>query len=232
MRPEFAQALDLLRTGAPDSIEKAIGVLQNTTFSLAVNLCGNREYAKYLTDKVLHHGLRRLTRVENSADLVVWLYTATRNACWPTRQKGAAEKQISVDEVMPNWPELDFLIKYYSPCVERSVLNSEEQQLLQEAVLSRANSPRDGTAWKNVSTEKVAQVLDCKPDSVRTRLNRGWLMVRKGFSRLIRSVANAERPVKKLVRANSARLVRPATRQRFNLGRVHPTRNASTMIVK
>ena len=46
MRPELSQAIDLLRSDSPGSIERAIELLQNTVYSFSMKVCGHREDAE------------------------------------------------------------------------------------------------------------------------------------------------------------------------------------------
>jgi len=45
MRPELIQAADLLHRNTSESVEEAIGLLQNTVYSFSMKVCGHPEDA-------------------------------------------------------------------------------------------------------------------------------------------------------------------------------------------
>jgi len=91
MRPELSQAIDLLRSDSPGSIERAIELLQNTVYSFSMKVCGHREDAEDTMQEVLYRSLRHLARIDEPRALAVWLYTVTRNRCWRMRRKSVRE---------------------------------------------------------------------------------------------------------------------------------------------
>jgi len=92
MRPELSQAIDLLRSDSPGSIERAIELLQNTVYSFSMKVCGHREDAEDTMQEVLYRSLRHLARIDEPRALAVWLYTVTRNRCWRMRRKSREPK--------------------------------------------------------------------------------------------------------------------------------------------
>jgi len=201
MRPELAQAVGLLRSNAPEEIEKAIGLLQNTVFSFSMKVCGHREDAEDTMQEVLYRGMRHLARIEDPSALAVWLYTVTRNRCWRMRRKDArAAKQVSLEELMPGKGELERLLQDGSPGPEKKVLKAEEQRLLQEAVLRLPAQLRIVLVLHDMEelvTEEVAQVLGLRPGTVRVRLHRARLMVRKELGSLVRVLPRLHRATKR-----------------------------------
>ncbi|HEV2136895.1 MAG TPA: sigma-70 family RNA polymerase sigma factor [Terracidiphilus sp.] len=201
MRAELAQAIELLRSDTPEDVERALGMLRQTVFSFAMKLCGSGEAAEHVTKSVLHRGLRRLADNEDASALAVWIYRVTCNRCWLVRQKGAGERPVRLDNLLPGWSELGLLAADSHP--EKMVLSPEQQRLLEEAVLRLPARLRIALVlhdMEELSTEEVAQVIGCQPRIVRGRLNRGRWMLRKDFSSLVQSRLQIERPVTKPVR--------------------------------
>ena len=64
MRPELSQAIDLLRSDSPGSIERAIELLQDTVYSFSMTVCGHREDAEDTMQEVLYRSLRHLARID------------------------------------------------------------------------------------------------------------------------------------------------------------------------
>jgi len=201
MRPELTQAIRLLRSNNPDSVGQAIGLLQNTVYSFSMKVCGHREDAEDTMQEVLYRSLRHLARIEEPRALAVWLYTVTRNRCWRMRRTAAREaKQLSLDELMPDEAEIARLLRHPAPGPESHVLRGEQHDLLRKAVLRIPLQLRIVLVlhdMEDLGTEEVAQILDLQPGTVRVRLHRARLSVRKEIGRSLNGARQAEKPAKR-----------------------------------
>jgi RNA polymerase sigma-70 factor (ECF subfamily) len=233
MRPELTQAIGLLRSNSPESVEQAIGLLQNTVYSFSMKVCGHREDAEDTMQEVLYRSLGHLARIDEPKALAVWLYTVTRNRCWRMRRGSNGPRQISLDELMPDEGELSRLLSDPSPSPESRVLRGEQRDLLRQAILRIPAQLRIVLVlhdMEDLDTDEVAQILNLQPGTVRVRLHRARLSVRKEISRALEDSIPPDKPGKprphgKLRKANQ----RPAAcRELFaNLseyldGRVEP----------
>jgi RNA polymerase sigma-70 factor (ECF subfamily) len=137
MRPELAQAADLLRRNTPEAVEEAIALLQNTVYSFSMKVCGHPEDAEDTMQEVLYRSLGHLARIEDPQALAVWLYTVTRNRCWRMRRKSAnaPRSAFSLDELMPDDAELGRLLQDAAESPEGNLLHAERHQQLRQAVL-------------------------------------------------------------------------------------------------
>lgn len=193
MRPELAQAADLLRRNTPEAVEEAIGLLQNTVYSFSMKVCGHPEDAEDTMQEVLFRSIAHLSKIQDPQALAVWLYTVTRNRCWRMRRKGAdASKQAySLDELMPDDAELGRLLADATQSPEGTVLHAEQAHMLHQAVL-RIPAPLRLVLvlhdMEELNTEQVATILGLQPGTVRVRLHRARLAVRKEMSRILDGV--------------------------------------------
>ncbi len=184
MRPEVIQAAALLRRNTPEAVEEAIGLLQNTVYSFSMKVCGHPEDAEDTMQEVLYRSLGHLAKIQDPQALSVWLYTVTRNRCWRMRRKSANAPRhtFSMDEFMPDDAELGRLLQDAAEGPEGNVLHAEQHSLLHQAVL-RIPAPLRMVLvlhdMEELTTEQVAQVLDLQPGTVRVRLHRARLHVRK-----------------------------------------------------
>jgi RNA polymerase sigma-70 factor (ECF subfamily) len=190
MRPELTQAIDLLRRNSPEAVEEAIGLLQNTVYSFSMKVCGHPQDAEDTTQEVLFRSLGHLAKIQNPQALAVWLYTVTRNQCWRTRRKSvhAPRQTLSLDELMPDAAELGRLLQDAAESPEGNLLHAEQHYLLHQAVL-RIPAPLRMVLvlhdMEELTTEQVAQILDLQTGTVRVRLHRARLFVRKEMSRIL-----------------------------------------------
>lgn len=189
MRPELAQAAELLRRNTPDAVEQAMALLERTVYSFSMKLCGHPEDAEDTMQEVLYRSLPYLAKIQDPQALAVWLYTVTRNRCWRMRSKGArlARQTLSLDELLPDEAEMSRLLEDASRTPEENVLHSEQAQLLRRAVLEIPAPLRIVLVlhdMEDLATEQVATILGLQPGTVRVRLHRARLGVRKAMANL------------------------------------------------
>jgi len=101
VRTQIEQAVELLRSGEPESMEKALALLQETVFSFRMRVCRQREDAEDTMQEVL--SVPVLSRFESPKALVVWLYKVAKNRCLTTRRKSkfAPKQELSLEQLMP-----------------------------------------------------------------------------------------------------------------------------------
>jgi len=216
MRPELAQAADLLRRNTPEAVEEAIGLLQNTVYSFSMKVCGHPEDAEDTMQEVLFRSIAHLSKIQDPQALAVWLYTVTRNRCWRMRRKGAdaSRQAYSLDELMPDDAELGRLLADAAESPESNVLHAEQAHLLHQAVL-RIPAPLRLVLvlhdMEELNTEQVATILGLQPGTVRVRLHRARLAVRKEMTHVLDG-ASQEKDGARLGRKKSgaAKSKRPA----------------------
>jgi len=190
MRPELIRAADLLRRNTPEAIEEAIGLLQNTVYSFSMKVCGHSEDAEDTMQEVLYRSLGHLATIRGPQELAVWLYTVTRNRCWRMRRKSAHAPAhiLSLDELMPNDEELGRLMQDAAEGPEGNLLHAEQHYLLHQAILRIPALLRIVLVlhdMEELTTEQVAQVLDLEQGTVRIRLHRARLWVRKEMNEVL-----------------------------------------------
>jgi RNA polymerase sigma-70 factor (ECF subfamily) len=189
MRPELKQAAELLRRNSPESVAEAIGLLQNTVYSFSMKICGHREDAEDTMQEVLSRSIAHLAKIQEPQALAVWLYTVTRNRCWRMRRKSvhAPRHTLSLDELMPDEAELGRLLADAAATPEGHLLRAEQHDRLHQAVL-RIPAPLRIVLvlhdMEELDTGQVAQILALQPGTVRVRLHRARLAVRREMNKI------------------------------------------------
>ena len=200
MRSELVQAAELLQKNTPEAVEEAIGLLQDTVFSFSMKMCGHRQDAEDTMQEVLFRSLKHLGKLEGPNALAAWLYTVARNRCHRLRRghlDGGAKK-LSLDELIPGEEELRLLLASEAD-PEAAAIHGEEHHLLHQAVLQIPTSLRMVLVlhdMEDLSSEQVAKILDLQLGTVRVRLHRARLAVRKEMSRLLKGIPEREAPEK------------------------------------
>lgn len=190
MRPEVTQASALLRRNTPEAVEEALGLLQNTVYSFSMKVCGHPEDAEDTMQEVLYRSLGHLGKIEDPQALAVWLYTVTRNRCWRMRRKSihAPKRMLSLDELMPDDAELGRLLQDSAAGQESDLLRVERRDLLHQAILRIPGNLRIVLVlhdMEDLTTEQVGQILQLQPGTVRIRLHRARLSVRKELTQTL-----------------------------------------------
>ncbi len=188
MRAEIEQAMSLLQQGRPDALDRALALLQNTVFSFSMKVCGHREDAEDTMQDVLLKSVRYLPEFDSPNALVVWLYKVARNRCLMSRRRSkfAPKEHLSLEELMPDREELETLGSGDSQTPEESLLEAESGERLRAAVLRVPAAYRLILVlhdMEELSTEEVARITGLREGTVRVRLHRARLFLRKELAK-------------------------------------------------
>ena len=189
MRPELIEAIALLRQGKEASTQHALALLQQTVLSFGIKVCGHREDAEDTAQEVLIRTLPHLARLEDPEALSAWLYTAAKNRCLQGRRRATYRKAISLEDLMPGEAELNsLLLADAKPTPEDQVLARQGHQQIHQAVLTLPAEYRIVLVlhdMEELDTELVAKILSLRPGTVRVRLHRARLLLRRELDRLL-----------------------------------------------
>lgn len=182
MRPEVRQAVEVLRKGSPDALERALRLLQGTILSFSMRVCGHREDAEDTMQETLLQAISRLSTFDNPKALAVWLYKVAKTRCLMSRRRSkfAPKKELSIEALMPDRRQLEQLASASSG-PEETTLRRESAEKLQKMMLQLPPAYRLVLVLHDVeelSTREVAQVTDLREGTVRVRLHRARVFVR------------------------------------------------------
>ena len=189
MRAEIQNAIELLRSGRPASLDAALAILQNTVFSFSMKVCGHREDAEDTMQETLLRASRELRNFDSPEALAVWLYKVARSRCLMSRRhsKFAPRQHLSLEEVLPDRAELDTLTsrpRDGSP--EQQLLRAENREELQQAVLRVPPLYRLVLVlhdMEELSPGEIARITGLKPGTIRVRLHRARAFLRNELAR-------------------------------------------------
>ena len=184
MRAEIERAILLLRRGDDQALEQALALLQNTVFSFSMKVCGQRQDAEDTMQDVLVKSVPYLPKFDSPKALAVWLYKVAKNRCLMSRRRSkfAPKEDISLDELMPDRQELQQLGGGESLNPETFAIRSEEAGRLREAIHRLPPQYRIVLVLRDMeglTDEEVAEITGLRPGTVRVRLHRARLFVRK-----------------------------------------------------
>jgi RNA polymerase sigma-70 factor (ECF subfamily) len=184
MRPEITLAAEMIRQG---EIDKALSLLQNTVFSFSMKVCGHREDAEDTMQETLLRVSPMLKKISNPKALSVWLYKVARSRCLMSRRRSkfASAPDLSLEALMPDREDLEALGADREKDPERSLLNRESEASLRAAIDKLPPEYRLILVlhdMEELSTEEIAKISGLKPGTVRVRLHRARLFLRKELS--------------------------------------------------
>lgn len=184
MRAEVEKAVELLQRGDDASVEQALALLQNTVFSFSMRVCGHREDAEDTMQEVLLKSVPQLPKFDSPKALVVWLYKVAKNRCLMSRRKSkfAPAHELSFDELMPDRKELEQLSADGRINPESFAIRSEQASMLREAVQHLPPQYRIVLVLRDMeglTDDEVAEITGLRAGTVRVRLHRARLFVRK-----------------------------------------------------
>jgi RNA polymerase sigma-70 factor, ECF subfamily len=184
MRSEIEQAVQLLRRGDDAALEQALALLQNTVFSFSMRVCGQREDAEDTMQEVLLKSVSLLSKFDNPKALVVWLYKVAKNRCLMSRRRTrfAPKPDLSLEELMPDRKELGQMGADGSINPEAFAIRSEEAGRLRDAIQRLPPQYRIVLVLRDMEglkDEEVSEITGLRTGTVRVRLHRARLFVRK-----------------------------------------------------
>ena len=188
MRAEIEKAIELLHRGDDDAIEQALALLQNTVFSFSMRVCGHREDAEDTMQEVLLKSVPQLPKFDSPKALLVWLYKVAKTRCLMNRRKSkfAPAHELSLDDLMPDRNQLEQLSADGKINPESFAIRSEQAWRLRHAVQKLPPAYRIVLVLRDMeglTDDEVAEIAGLRPGTVRVRLHRARLFVRKELMR-------------------------------------------------
>lgn len=198
MRSDIEQAISLLKQGDRKALEKALGLLQQSVFAFGMRVCGQRQDAEDTMQEVLMKAIPYLPKFDNPKALGTWLYKVAKNHCLMTRRRSkfAPKENLSLDELMPDRQELEQLESVPEINPESAAIRKEERRRIREAVRNLPPHYRIILVLRDMegfTDDEVGEITGLRPATVRVRLHRARLFVRRELSKARQKAANHSR---------------------------------------
>jgi RNA polymerase sigma-70 factor (ECF subfamily) len=188
MRSNFEQVIPLLKRGGDQALEKALTLVQKSVFAFSMRVCGRHQDAEDTMQDVLVKSLPYLTKFESSRALAFWLYRVARNSCLMSRRKSkfAPKAELSLEELMPDRKDFERLDGRSILSPEAAAVRHEQDLQLRQALRILPPHYRIVLVLRDMeglTDEEVAEITGLRPGTVRVRLHRARLFVRKELAR-------------------------------------------------
>jgi len=192
MNQQVEQALEILRSGDPQAVERAIESLQSAVYSFGMKVCGNSHDAEDTAQETFIRLARSLKDFPDARALAVWLYKVAKSQCLMSRRKSkfAPVEMLSLDELMPQHQTGDGgEPRSWGVTPEQIVLDRESRTRLERAVRALPKHYRLVLILRDMeelSAREVAEVLGISEDTVKMRLHRARVFVRNELEKHFR----------------------------------------------
>jgi RNA polymerase sigma-70 factor (ECF subfamily) len=188
VRPEIERAVQLIQRNDPKSLEEALALLQNTVFSFSMKICGQRQDAEDTMQEVLMKSVPNLPKFDSPKALVVWLYKVAKTRCLMSRRKSkfAPREALSLEELMPDRRELGKLPGKAENTPETALMRREAAKRLRESVQKLPPEYRLILVlhdMEELSDADIAEITGLRKGTIRVRLHRARLFVRKELAK-------------------------------------------------
>jgi RNA polymerase sigma-70 factor (ECF subfamily) len=190
VRQDIEKAVELLQQGGDEALEQALALLQSSVYSFSMKVCGQREDAEDTMQEVLVKSVPYLPKFESPKALVVWLYKVAKNRCLMSRRRSkfAPKPDLSLEELMPDRRELERLSAGDAVNPEKYAIRSEEAGQLRAAIQKLPPHFRIVLVLRDMeglTDGEVAEITGLRSGTVRVRLHRARLFVRKELAKTL-----------------------------------------------
>lgn len=179
-----------LLAGDASAFTPFVEVFQHRIFQYTWLMCGQREDAEEVAQDTLLKVFESFDQLQDPVRVKAWVFRIAKNYCLMKRRRSvfAPERELSLDELLPNAAgdgERAIQVADDAELPEEQLLRSELGAELQRALRELPDLYRSVVLLRDVeglSTAEAAEVLDLTEDTVKQRLHRGRLALRKSLA--------------------------------------------------
>lgn len=185
--------LDLSGLDASSAITRLIDAYGGRIHALALRLCGHQEDARDMVQEVFLQAFRKWSTFRGDADPGTWLFAIALRSCKDrARRKGGINRRIpALSQLMP-WSESTVMEIAAAP--DGSVDRAERDEAIERVQRSIASLPEHLRAplmlkeVLGIDVREVGEVLGLAENTVKSRLHRARLALRKALTSVSSSV--------------------------------------------
>ena len=194
--PEADLARKLL-SGDPEAFDGFVKVFQAKIFRYSLVMCRQREDAEEVAQETLLKVFKSIDQLRDPEHVRAWVFRIARNFCFMKRRKSqfAPEVEISLDDFHPGFHgdgetrKLD--LADWGALPDTQAIRAELNRKVENAIAELPDLYKSVILLRDVeglSTGETAHILDIAEDTVKTRLHRARLAVRKALEADVRSL--------------------------------------------
>jgi RNA polymerase sigma-70 factor, ECF subfamily len=186
--PKEAALLERLQAGDEQALGELADAYSSKIFQLAFRYLRNREDAEEVTQDVLYKVYRKIGAFRGDSALSSWIYRITFNAAMSRlrtlksqRARGEDRRAVSADgDDVTQDPRAD--LADWSDLADEQMLRAQLRNRVLRAILALPAIYRAPVMLRDIqgmSTEEASAMLHVKDQTLKSRLHRGRLILRK-----------------------------------------------------
>jgi RNA polymerase sigma-70 factor (ECF subfamily) len=183
---EYAELIASAARGDTQALDRLLMSAQAVAYRFSRTVCGGPLDAEDVMQEALLKTFRYLKRIRNPHAFRTWLYRTVRNACLMKRRRRAGEpdRLLSLDELLPaaDGPPSPAVPAGTERTPEALAIDRASRNRLVKALQALSPSYRSIVflrEMEGLSTREVADILKVSEPTVKMRLHRARLFLRK-----------------------------------------------------
>jgi RNA polymerase sigma-70 factor (ECF subfamily) len=195
------QLVARLQQGDKTSFRELVRRHQDKVYRLALRLTRDEARAQDAMQDAFLQVYRKIAQFQEQSAFTTWLYRITVNAALMRMRSEKRHRETSLEEASPQYTEQGEIaepVDDWSAAVDDDAGNRELAVYAQQAIDELPDPYRSVFVLReleDMSTEEVAKILDLTVPTVKTRLHRARLALRKALAERVKGT-DLEQPVK------------------------------------
>jgi RNA polymerase sigma-70 factor (ECF subfamily) len=173
------------KEGSMEAMEAIVDRYENRIFNFALKMCGQFQDAEDITQDTFLNAFRYLDSFRGETKLKNWLFKIAATACIRKRRKKKCEpdRELSLESFMNNNGTFEtYDIPDWSDDPSNKVLQAEMKAVISESIKTLPHKYKLVFNLRDIegfNTKETADILGISIESVKTRLHRARLALRK-----------------------------------------------------
>jgi RNA polymerase sigma-70 factor (ECF subfamily) len=182
--------IQAINAGQTEKFHDLVKRYEHKLYNFSLRMCRDRSDAEDMIQDTFLNVFKYLKNFRYESKFKNWLYKVAASTCIKKRRKSkfAPEKELSLDEFLPNEEaEKPDHIPEWALLPLDKLLNDELRDQINETILTLPKKYRLVMVLRDIegfSTDETAQILNLSPSNVKVRLHRARLYMRdklKGY---------------------------------------------------
>ncbi len=170
------------QSGDNDAFEQLLLQHQKSVYNLCLRMTGNADDALDLSQEAFIRAWRALGQYQFDAAFSTWLYRLTSNVCIDFLRKQKRQQHVSLTVPDEESAGEEFTLPDPAPGPEEQAIHADAQSAVARAMAALPDDWRivmQLRVVEELSYEQIAQILDIKVGTVKSRLARARGQLRK-----------------------------------------------------
>ena len=170
------------QSGDEGAFEQLLLAHQKSVYNLCLRMVKNPDDALDLSQEALIRAWRALDQYQFDAAFSTWLFRLTSNVCIDFLRKQKRQQHMSLTVTDDDEPGEEFTVPDPAPGPEEQAVHNERRQAVARAMAALPEDYRavmQLRAVEALSYEQIAEILDIKVGTVKSRLARARTQLRK-----------------------------------------------------